>query len=970
MATYINGLTDYIPQVQPFKPDYNFYAGVLQQKQSQYDQNYNQINSVYGSLLNSPMTKDINNKRRDDYFKMADNAIKKISGLDLSLEENADQAYGVFKPFYSDNNMMKDMTWTKNYNNEVARGESFRNCIDPKKCGGQYSDVSMAALNYKRDEFRNTDDQQALGFDNVRFVPQVNVFAKASEAAKAAGFSIKMDKLNGGYIVTTKNGQLLEPHLQSYFAGLFGNDSAITDWYKTKAYVQRKDFIAQNMQAGIDPRTAEEMYIKTFTGTVIPQQEKEKQQAITIHDGLKTKKAAIDADIENNGVIVNAENVKAYGDIIDQLTIAEAGKTHYEQSQNHINAVKNSSNTSMMMNQVDSLVAMHMFDSEINSVAHDLAYVDYEQTMKADPFALQSQASALSLKNSLTMKNADYTMWVAKQNYLTHKEDAKRMGSAEKNNPTYVEDAPGWNTPPSDKNQTFNINKDINTKLVLGNASSKEDYVLNLANTIKDQYIAASTANEKELIKASANKLFEGTGIKPEQLFTKNSDVVNLIKSGTKNKNNVDASTIYDRSLTLIDPNAPVFGSINKWASSFWKESEGQRADIKNKDILINSSQKFFKDQGIVALNQMKGKIYDNDPKENLYLDHFLDDAGQPKSKEEFIKSVVQDPKIVGSYKQEVKPSNILGTRGTQTIIETPETQAGRKAMKDYDEYYKNYRESYTQTARPFNGLLASGNRGGGLTARPMQFNDVDPYEYKAPITLQTRSFFKDYQRLANDPGTKVFFGETDKENPVTDPKALAILNQVITEFGQNYDKPTVGRPRLNVRYQGVAGNSEKNIALRITLNEDFTKKYKNMKGDQGLTGTPDLAKGVVIYLPSDKESNAFTEATEVSIEDMILEQTGQLTFNQDPRIADVTLSKKDNKYYINGYTTRVNPTTGDLEKVAVTTPSTYATLSGSQMSDMINAGIAKTKLDIQNDIEILKANGLGTKNPQDLQRK
>ena len=142
------------------------------------------------------------------------------------------------------------------------------------------------------------------------------------------------------------------------------------------------------------------------------------------------------------------------------------------------------------------------------------------------------------------------------------------------------------------------------------------------------------------------------------------------------------------------------------------------------------------------------------------------------------------------------------------------------------------------------------------------------------------------------------------------------------------------------------------------------------MKGDQGLTGTPDLAKGVVIYLPSDKASNAFTEATEVSIEDMILEQTGQLTFNQDPRIADVTLSKKDNKYYINGYTTRVNPTTGDLEKVAVTTPSTYATLSGSQMSDMINAGIAKTKLDIQNDIEILKANGLGTKNPQDLQRK
>ena len=52
MATYIQGLTDYIPQIQPFKPDYNFLSNVLQTRQGKYDANYNQLSSVYTSLFN------------------------------------------------------------------------------------------------------------------------------------------------------------------------------------------------------------------------------------------------------------------------------------------------------------------------------------------------------------------------------------------------------------------------------------------------------------------------------------------------------------------------------------------------------------------------------------------------------------------------------------------------------------------------------------------------------------------------------------------------------------------------------------------------------------------------------------------------------------------------------------------------------------------------------------------------------
>ncbi len=43
MSTYIQGVTDYIPQIQPFTPDFNFYATALQTMQSQYDTNYKKL---------------------------------------------------------------------------------------------------------------------------------------------------------------------------------------------------------------------------------------------------------------------------------------------------------------------------------------------------------------------------------------------------------------------------------------------------------------------------------------------------------------------------------------------------------------------------------------------------------------------------------------------------------------------------------------------------------------------------------------------------------------------------------------------------------------------------------------------------------------------------------------------------------------------------------------------------------------
>ena len=47
MATYLKGVTDYIPALEPFKPDYKFLSDVLSVRQDRYDSNYKELNDLW-----------------------------------------------------------------------------------------------------------------------------------------------------------------------------------------------------------------------------------------------------------------------------------------------------------------------------------------------------------------------------------------------------------------------------------------------------------------------------------------------------------------------------------------------------------------------------------------------------------------------------------------------------------------------------------------------------------------------------------------------------------------------------------------------------------------------------------------------------------------------------------------------------------------------------------------------------------
>ena len=220
MATYLQGVTDYIPEYQPFQPDFNFFASALQTKQNRYDKNWSKLNRVYGKFVNAPLTHSQSIANRDQYLKNAVKNIQKISGLDLSLEQNVQQAMQVFTPFYNDKNLLYDMYFTEEANSSRSLGQSYENCTG-KDCEGLYWLQGIQAIDYKVKEFAQSNYDEIFNIAAPKYVPFAQGFKDATQLVKDLGIDIETTSFQNGKIVTYRNGEIAKiPIYQALMSGL------------------------------------------------------------------------------------------------------------------------------------------------------------------------------------------------------------------------------------------------------------------------------------------------------------------------------------------------------------------------------------------------------------------------------------------------------------------------------------------------------------------------------------------------------------------------------------------------------------------------------------------------------------------------------------------------------------------------------------------------------------------------------
>jgi hypothetical protein len=401
MATYLQGVTDFIPQFQPFQPDLNFYGNVLQTKQTQYDNNWKALNNMYSKFYYTELTRDKNIKARDAFIKDAQFNLKKISQLDLSLEQNVKQATQIFRPFYENTDLMKDMAWTKTRNSELSSADSFRTSLNPEM-NKKYWEQGVQEILYKTEEFKNATDEEALTFDNVKYTPNVDIMGRAQEIAKEFGDvqSVTISD-NNRWVIKTRNGEQLEEPLQKLFEARLGSDPTVQAYFRTQAYVERKNFAEVNAaQFNGDKNAAEMKYLQDkFNIMKIQNQAAYKQlqeQKVVYDNKIKDIKAQIDAGNKDPRLQKQLDQYVMNQEINDQV-LQNVAKQNDLMNTNQGDNTNPYGDLKSFRYKVDSGVAASLMGKKLGEAAHVYAYRNYLQDMDANPYQVNNEKHAMDM---------------------------------------------------------------------------------------------------------------------------------------------------------------------------------------------------------------------------------------------------------------------------------------------------------------------------------------------------------------------------------------------------------------------------------------------------------------------------------------------------------------------------------------------------------------------------------------------
>ena len=400
MATYIKGADTYLPNIKPFTPDYKFLSAVLETKTDKYDANFKATNDVYNKVVYADLSRQDTKERRDQFAEQIGPQIEKISGMDLSLQQNADNARSVFAPFYQDDLTVKDIVFTSKYRDEMAYANRLSDSTD-QKMHERYWETGIKGMQYRMDDFINGSEQQALQAQLPKYVEDADLFELATEYLEGMDPPLKMKvdhygenadgTANTDWIITEQNGRLVTGQaLQAIQSALLDNPT-VQRAYQEDAFVKSRDFASQGMQAG------------QFT-SVDQGQEAWAQETIARINGLNTpeiQKATEELKKVQNAN-VNWDNYQANNGIvpgsdletmmIEQQSAAEAMQAALDAKVN-IQTLANTPTKSLQgnLNKAYNLLMNYNISRDMKKAAVNFGARDQEYTMRVNKYALQEK---------------------------------------------------------------------------------------------------------------------------------------------------------------------------------------------------------------------------------------------------------------------------------------------------------------------------------------------------------------------------------------------------------------------------------------------------------------------------------------------------------------------------------------------------------------------------------------------------
>lgn len=391
MATYTQGTQPYLPTWQPFTPDYKFLSDVLDAKTNKYNTNYKELNDLYSRVVYSELSRTDTNQMRNQFADSLGKQLALVSGMDLSLGENVDYAKQLFRPFYDEKIIVKDMLYTKKYRDDMQYANLLQQSPD-EKMRDLYWQTGVDALNYQMQDFRNASEEEALSMGLPQYVADADLEQRSLEYLKKQGFDVTMESLSPDnmWIVKDRNGNLITKQAYGMASRALLDDPIVQQAYYTDAYVKSRKFADSAIESGKFKSVSEAQaawaneVINVYEKNLKIRELKEKADLTQLQD----MNVNWDSYVKNYGIISGSDEDKQLTSVKDDLA---AKLMSYQQTQHVLQnaSTMDTKSTKGLLNKAYSLIMGYNMQDDLAAGVVAFSNINKSREIKVNEYYKQ-----------------------------------------------------------------------------------------------------------------------------------------------------------------------------------------------------------------------------------------------------------------------------------------------------------------------------------------------------------------------------------------------------------------------------------------------------------------------------------------------------------------------------------------------------------------------------------------------------
>jgi hypothetical protein len=726
MATYVPGVETYLPDIKPFTPDYKFLSAVLDVRTDKYNTNWKATNDLYNKVVYADLSRADTKEQRDQYINQIAPSLEKISGMDLSMVQNADSAKAVFAPFFEDDLIVSDIMHTTNYRKETDYANRLIDSPDAEQ-RKKYNSDGVRSLQYQMEDFITASPDKAMKMGLPQYVEGADLMGMAEKmlGEMKPPLKIKRESPQGDWIITQQNGTLVIPAATAYLEKTLMSDPRITRFYQNQAFVRSRDRAAEGMATGefASVEQGQGVWAQETIDKITAQNEYYRKAELSKAAEGKTVEEKWINYQKTNGIVPGSDDEKAMN---QQLSAYERTKAALEAREK----IKELSNEPVKdfqttLNKAYNLYSQATIGRDINTAAAVYASRDSEITIRENEFVKQKkqfqydmakiEAQGQNAEDLARLKGAiDYDLAKAKGEILygadgkplnpvlqAAQEQAALLGDI-----TTTEFAVDKDGKPDANTEMYKKLVDDYTKVRTENRGESLDVATKILSFLKPagDVDADGKPTQKYTIKVGGQN-FTGS---IDQIKSKLS-----VKEGGVYKYRDDITALYDQQSAILNDPKQMAKYPGKAKQQAYKDlyqqvysDGGLNSKIKVTDNAFNEVSKIYKethDKALVALRKSDPKLKElmDQGLPGLFTDGERPREMSPERYKEVVKSLAEQGKIKGIDRVQMRKKeymNYVDTKFMQNGVERTNVEIvySDKPLPNARKYYEVNSVMYT----------------------------------------------------------------------------------------------------------------------------------------------------------------------------------------------------------------------------------------------------------------------------------